>query len=233
MSTKFPVTETCSRQENNVYQLYGDPGSGSATVELTLSELGVPYNFCEVPLETDAQRSAKFEILNPQKKVPALVCSDGSVITESVAIILWLLESHPSIQLLPVRGSSERAQALRWLLFLTADLYQLIEIIDYPGRFAPDSMDAEALRAKTTAIWQDRWKIVEQNITGPFLLGKDFCVTDIYIAVVSRWAKLAQWRPGNIPKVEAVADAVSRRPACRDIWKRNFKFIPAEAGTFL
>jgi glutathione S-transferase len=205
-----------------MYKLYGDLGSGSATVELTLAELGVPYEFCNVPLESDSQRSADFANLNPQKKVPALVCPDGSVITESVAIILWLLESHSEKQLLPVCGSPERARALRWLLFVTADLYQLIEIIDYPERFAPDQSDAQSLRDKTTGIWQQRWKIVEDNVAGPFLLGESFCVTDIYIAVVSRWAKQDQWRPQNIPNVEAIANAVSLRPACRDIWKRNF-----------
>jgi glutathione S-transferase len=105
---------------------------------------------------------------------------------------------------------------------VTADLYQLIEIIDYPERFAPDQSDAQSLRDKTTGIWQQRWKIVEDNVAGPFLLGESFCVTDIYIAVVSRWAKQDQWRPQNIPNVEAIANAVSLRPACRDIWKRNF-----------
>lgn len=205
-----------------MYKLYGDLGSGAAAVELTLCELGIDYQYEHVSLSNNQQKTAEFAQLNPQRKIPALICPDGSIITESVAIILWLMETHPEKPLLPVIGSRERATALRWLIFICAELYQLVEIIDYPERFLPQGADPESILNKTIEYWRKRWQLMDQNIKGPYLLGKEFCVTDIYIAVVSRWAEQDNWRPDNIKNVENIAKLVATRPLCKNIWAKNF-----------
>ena len=204
-----------------MYTLYGYPRSGSTAVEFTLAELDVPYRFEIVPLDTDFQRSEEYRKINPQGKIPALVCDDGTVLTESVAIVLWLLEAHDDHKLLPPIGSAERATALRWLLFIASDLYQLVEINDYPERFAVDS-DPEMLRNRIRELWRERWLLIEDTVQGPWLLGNRFSVTDIYIAVVSRWAQQDDWRPGHLPKIEAIFQQVAQRPACIDVWQRSY-----------
>ncbi|MGH8222901.1 MAG: glutathione S-transferase family protein, partial [Woeseiaceae bacterium] len=105
------------------YVLYSDPGSGGATVELALAEIGADIELRGVPLERDAQRSADYAAVNPQRKLPTLVTPSGEVLTESAAILITLAERHPEARLLPPVPSPERAQALRWLLFIAAELY--------------------------------------------------------------------------------------------------------------
>lgn len=206
-----------------MYELYGDLGSGSATVELLLCELGLEYETRSVSLHDGSQRSGRYARMNPQRKIPALVTGDGDVVTESVAILLWLLERHPGSGLLPQAGSPDRAEALRWLLFMATELYPIIEIIDYPERFAPEPCAPQALRDRTVEHWRRRWRIVEDNIRGPWLLGEPFGICDIYLAVVSRWADQAAWIAANLPKVERVTRAVGARSRCRAAWKRHFE----------
>ena len=205
-----------------MYTLYGHQRSGSCVIEMILSELDVPYTLHEVSLDSNSQRKADYAKINPQRKLPALVCPDGNVITESVAIILWLLETHPDNQLMPEPGQPDRSQALRWLIFVATEIYPIVEINDYPERFSPAGTDPESIRNRAREIWRERWLVVEENITGPYLLSAGFCVTDIYISVVSRWAQQESWRPDNIPRVEDLTQHVAARPRCKEVWCRNF-----------
>ena len=61
-----------------------------------------------VHLRRGAQRDESYLALNPQGLVPMLVTDDGDVLTQSLAIIEWLDETHPQPPLLP--GRSRRAR---------------------------------------------------------------------------------------------------------------------------
>ena len=203
------------------YQLYGYPRSGSMAVELALATIGADYEIHDVDLSTNAQRSSSYAALNPQRKIPALVTPSGETLTESVAILLTLDHRHPDAGLLP-RQPDDRAQALRWLMFVATEIYPIVEINDYPERFSPDPESASAVRDVARSIWRDRWLVVESEIAGaPYLLSSGFCVTDIYIAVVSRWAQQDDWRPEHLPKVEALTHAVAAKPALASTWARH------------
>lgn len=206
------------------YLLHGARGSGSCAVECALAEIGVDYELRDLSLRNDEQRRAEYEALNPQRKVPALVIEGGGpVLTESAAILLTLDDLHPEADLLPPGGSMQRAQALRWLLFAAAEIYPVVEINDYPERFAPDPARSEAMRERAREIWRTRWLVVEEHVEGdPFLLSDGFCLTDIYLAVISRWAQQDEWRPGHLPKVERLTAAVAARPAIAPVWARHF-----------
>ena len=204
------------------YTLYGDKGSGSSIIEATLAEIGAEFSFKDIDLGADEQRGAAYAKINPQRKLPSLVTSEGEVLTESTAILLTLMERNPDHALLPA-DPRERAQALRWLMYVAAELYPVIEINDYPERFTPNSSCVDGVRERAKEIWRERWLIVEGNVAGkPWLLESGFCVTDIYIAVVSRWAQQGDWRPENIPRIEALTAAVASRPAIAPVWARHF-----------
>jgi len=203
------------------YLLYGYPWSGSMAVEMALAEIGADYRIHNVNLKQDAQRSSHYASLNPQRKLPALVTPSGETLTESVAILLTLDHRHPEAELLP-RDATDRAQALRWLMFIATEVYPIIEINDYPDRFSPEGVSAAGIRDLARSIWRARWLVLEREISGtPYLMNSGFCLTDIYIALVSRWAQQDEWRPENIPRVEALTAAVAARPTLAPIWSRH------------
>ena len=70
------------------------------------------------------------------------------------------------------------------------------------------------MREREREIWRARWLVVEANVDGNPYLSRDwFSLTDIYVAVLSRWAQQEQWRPACLPKVERLTAAVAARPA--------------------
>ena len=99
-------------------------------------------------------------------------------------------------------------------MFVATELYPIIEINDYPERFAYTAEHAPGVREVARKIWRQRWLLVEQSVEGdPYLLPSGFCLTDIYIGVVSRWAQQDKWRAENLPKVEELTAEVAARPA--------------------
>lgn len=205
------------------YRLYGANGSGSAIVEAALAESGVAYAVTPVDLGNKAQRDPAYAAVNPHRKVPTLISPLGETLTQSAAIVLTLDERHPDAALLPPAGSEERARALRWMLFAAAELYPIIEIVDYPERFSSDEQSGPGVRDVALEIWRRRWLLVEAELSeGPFLLGQRFCVTDVYLAVLSRWDLAPEWRATNMPKLERLVAAVARRPRLRALWQRHF-----------
>ncbi|MEM7407829.1 MAG: glutathione S-transferase family protein [Pseudomonadota bacterium] len=204
------------------YELYGCRRSGSLIIELALAEIGVPYSVHEIDLETRAQRDASYAAVNPQRKVPALVTPEGETLTESAAIVLTLDERHPSAGLLPAPGDRPRAEALRVLMFVATEIYPIVEINDYPERFAVHDAQAPGVRDRAREIWRKRWRLVEEAISGnPFLQPDGVTVVDFYIAVVSRWAQQDVWRKAYLPKVERLTAAVAARPVAAPIWQRH------------
>lgn len=211
----------------STYTLYGSRRSGSLIVELALAEMELAYEVSDIDLDTGAQLDDTYAAINPQRKIPAMVTPEGETLTESVAILLTLEERHPDRGLLPPVASPQRAQALRWLLFVAAEIYPMVEINDYPERFVPTREHAPAVRERARAIWRERWLIVEAAIVGePWLLASGCCATDLCIAVVSRWAQQDDWRAANVPKVESLTAAVATRNRLAAVWQRHLPSTP-------
>jgi GST-like protein len=207
------------------YIIYGDRSSGAFSTEAALAEAGADYEFRRVSLRDHAQREPEFLKVNPSGKMPALVLPEGEVLTESAAILFTLAERHPEARLLPPPGSFARAEAYRWIAFLACEVYPMVEIADYPARFAPEGEQAEALRVKARERIRERLLIMERSVAGPWQLASGFSAADIYVAMFTRWRDDlgTEWLQQNpIPKLTGIARGVSERPRIVPVWQRHF-----------
>jgi glutathione S-transferase len=98
----------------------------------------------------------------------------------------------------------------------------MVEIVDYPERFCPDGADAGAVREKARARVRERFAVIEDAIAGPWLMECGFSAADIYVAMFSRWSLGPGWREEHLPKVCALAEALSERPRIAPVWQRHF-----------
>lgn len=127
-----------------MYILYGTDESGSCMIEIALQRCAAPWRRVEASSWQDGEGSEALARINPLKQIPTLVTPDGQVLTESAAILIHLGLEYPQAELL----AGNRAQILRGLLYIAANCYSAIGIIDYPQRWLGDA--DEALQAQLT-----------------------------------------------------------------------------------
>jgi maleylacetoacetate isomerase len=99
--------------------------SASYRVRIALNLKGLAYDTVAIDLKpaVNAQRSAQFLRLNPEGLVPVL--EDGAVtLTQSLAIIEYLDETHPQPPLLP-RAPAERARVRGLALVVACEMAPL------------------------------------------------------------------------------------------------------------
>ena len=202
--------------------IYGDKSSGAFAAAAALAEAGAPYDFREISLQRDEQRSPEFLAINPAGKIPALQLPDGEVITETLAMLLVIAERHPEARLLPPAGTTARARGLRWLAFMASEIYPIVEIEDYPSRFVPEGAASDALRERSKERIRERLLILENAVAGPWILAEGFSACDIYAAMFSRWSATQGWRDEHIPKLCAIMRGLAARPALAPVWQKFF-----------
>lgn len=75
--------------------------STSTRVRIALNIKGLGYDYCGYVLRDGETRTPAYLSRNPQGLVPVLELDDGRHLTQSLAIIEWLDETHPEPALLP------------------------------------------------------------------------------------------------------------------------------------
>ena len=175
-----------------MYTLYGKKGSGSASIQVALGIIDAPFRIVETASWDTNDAFVELLKINPLGQIPTLVLEDGSVLTESAAILIHLGSAHPESALLP-RDASPRAQAIRGLVFIAANCYSAISIIDYPERWCAnaDTDDAvkDRIRAGTRARLHKHWEMFADLFPArPYLGGTELGALDLFAAVVSKWS---------------------------------------------
>ncbi|HEY0252884.1 MAG TPA: glutathione S-transferase family protein, partial [Kofleriaceae bacterium] len=149
---------------------------------------------------------------------PTAILPDGSVMTESLAIVLALDEEVPGAGLLPARGEPLRREALRWLTFIVAAIYPTFTYGDDPKKWAGGA----ELRAATDAHRTSLWEYLETIARGPWFLGEQMSAIDLYIGVMVHWRPRRAWFAETAPKLDQIASAVIREPQLAPIMAANF-----------
>ena len=107
--------------------------SAAYRVRIALNLKGIkPDERTFVHLRMGNQRAQDYLALNPQGLVPALALDDGHVLTQSLAIVEYLEETHPEPPLLPQAGAA-RARVRAIALQIACDIHPLnnLRVLNY------------------------------------------------------------------------------------------------------
>ncbi len=95
----------------------------SYRVRIALNLKGIAYESIPVDLVKGEQASSDYVALNPIKGVPTLVTYDGTVLTQSMAILDYLDHLVPEPALLPQGDLTRRAHVLAAAMVFAADVH--------------------------------------------------------------------------------------------------------------
>jgi GST-like protein len=208
-----------------MHTLYGSQGSGSAAIEAALAMCGLPFRIVSAATWDAGSALAELARVNPLRQIPTLVLPGGAVLTESAAILIHLGLAHPHSGLLPAEAAS-RDQAIRGLVFIAANCYSAIGVIDYPERWLaqPDEAATDSLRQGARARLHRQWELFADIFAPPaaFFGGEGVGALDLLAAVVSKWsgarAHLRDARPG----FSALLERIDAHPSVSGVLSRHW-----------
>ena len=188
-------------------KLFYSPGACSLSPHILLREAGLSFTPVRVDLKTHkTEDRADFYAISAKGYVPALQLDDGSMLTEGVAIDLWIADQAPAAGLAP-RDGMDRYRMIELLTFIATELHK-----NMGGLFVPGLPDAT--RAMITQRLTARLGLIEQQLTGrTWLTGEQFTVADAYLFTVAGWAKWVKFDLSPWPQLGAYLARVAARPA--------------------
>ena len=204
--------------------LLGAAGCGSVIVECGLNLAGIAYDYEEVDYADDSPTRPRLLQVNPLGQVPSLVLPDGTVMTESLAMLHWIQDQAPKAALIPPPGDAARAPFYRWAVFLIAAVYPTWTYGDDGKKWVGgDEAAGKALRAGTDEHRKKLLKQLEGACGAPHFLGTRFSAIDLYLAAMSHWRPGGKWWSAEAPKLLAAAQAAIAKPEVKKVIARDFK----------
>jgi GST-like protein len=200
------------------YVVYGQKGTGSVPVEATLLLLGEPYEVIERGPSEDRPAG------NPMQQVPVLALPNGELMTESAAILIHLADSHPAARMSPALDDPRRPAFLRWMVYVSAQIYALVWARDDPGRLAAEEAHNAVILERTAERMAYCWRMMDAQVSpGRYILGEDLSVLDLYVTVVSCWGPRRARFYQEAPKLAEVVRRVDQDARLLEFWAERLR----------
>ncbi|WP_332748265.1 glutathione S-transferase family protein [Hydrogenophaga sp.] len=210
-------------------KLYFAPGACSFVPHAMLELAEVAFEPSMVKLHKGEQRSPDYLALNPRGQVPVLVDGD-EVVTQIVAILLYLDEKLPMAGILPPAGL-ERARALQVLAWMNNTVHPTFTHVFMPHKFTDDEAAQKAIRDFGAASYRGLLGEIEAMASqaAPWMVGARPGALDAYALTLLRWGGYAGINPADFPatwelmqrfaELPGVARAIEREKLQLNVYK--------------
>ena len=195
--------------------LYYMPQTRAAGTRIILEELGAPYDLKVMNLKTGENRKSDYLAVNPLGKVPA-IRHGQTIITEQIAIAIYLGDLFPEAGLTPAIGDPGRGTYLRWLVY-------------YAACFEPALIDKSLEREpspKSTSVYGDYGLMLDTLegalSNGPYILGDRMSLADIQWGVALHWTMMFGLVPER-PVFKGYVDRIAARSSFQKVWADDQK----------
>jgi glutathione S-transferase len=211
MPTQQPIT------------LFHSPQSRSTGALALLEELHAPYTIHALNMKAGEQRKSEYLAINPMGKVPAILHGDA-LITEQVAIGIYLADLFPEAGITPAIGSSLRGPYLRWYVFYAACFEPAV--VDKALKREPGPTPMSPYGGFDTTLNA----VVSQLKGGPWLLGNQFSAADVL------WGTALSWMTGfglveAVPPIKSYVERWNARPTVKKVAQIDADLLRAQGNT--
>ncbi|WJV52027.1 glutathione transferase GstA [Pectobacteriaceae bacterium CE90] len=189
-------------------KLYYKPGSCSLFPHIILHETKTRFTLEKVDLRTKkTEQDRDYLLINRKGLVPALELDDGSILTETVAIALYLADKAPQYNLIAPPNTIHHYHAIEWLNYIATELHKSFSPLFRPG--TPESYK-DLLRS----YLEQRFRYINEVLSEhDCLVGNRFGVADAYLYTITRWAQALKFDLTHFPALKAYLERIEVRPS--------------------
>ena len=203
-------------------------------IVLMLEEVGAAYTLTHTDVFAGEQHTAAFRAKSPNGKVPVLIDDDGTAVSESAAILLYLARKFG--RFLPEDGNARRI-AEQWLMIQTASIGPMFGQYVHFFRYAPPGQDYGVRRYASEAA--RLCEVLEAHLAqSPYVAGEEYGLADM---AVWPWIRTADqlfplfteqgiW--ARLPALRAWFDKVAERPATKAAIESIGRLGPSDMAAF-
>ncbi|UXY51654.1 glutathione S-transferase family protein [Pseudomonas tohonis] len=185
--------------------LFHCPHTRSSGVLTLLEELGADYDLHLMNMHKGEQRQPAYLSINPMGKVPALRHGE-TIITEQVAVYLYLADLYADAGLTPSLDSPQRGTFLRWMVFSGTCFEPAV--VDHALQRAPVEPSRSPYGDFTTVL-----DTLAEHLQGrTWMLGDSYSVADVLWGTALNWTMAFGLIPER-PVFRAYVERFLARPA--------------------
>lgn len=187
--------------------------SAAYRLRIALNFKDVDYRQVAVHLVRDGGEHLKadYRAINPQARVPSLQLEDGTVLTQSPAILEWLEETHPAPPLLP-EDATLRAKIRAVAAIVACDIHPLNNLTVMKYLKGPLGADEAAVKAWYAHWVREGFEAIEALLPddGPFAFGDLPTLADVCLVPQVFNARRFEVPLDAFPKIRMADEACNR-----------------------
>jgi GSH-dependent disulfide-bond oxidoreductase len=174
-------------------------------------ESGLPFTLHQIDINKGDQKTAAYEKINPFRKIPALIDSEGpgnkpAAVFESVAICIYLAEKAGKF----LGSPEDHPNVLKWSMFHATNVLWTLRQIRGEEDF---ELEAAA---------KDQLDTMNRHLAGRDWFAEDYSVADIIPFSRVNGLKHERVKLSDYPNVAKWRERVAARPAVKKAMEQKF-----------
>jgi glutathione S-transferase len=181
--------------------LYYTPNTCALATHLALAHADAEYELVKIDFSKNEQRAADYLKVNPKGRVPALVTERG-ILTETPAMLLFIAQMYPDAHLAPLADTFRLAEMNAFNSYLCSTVHVAHAHRMRGNRWADEPEAWKAMQRKVPQSVGDAFSVIESEyLRGPWVLGQEFSVSDLYLLTLARWLEGDGVELSRLPRV--------------------------------
>jgi glutathione S-transferase len=195
--------------------LYYAPVSCALVPFLLLTEAKAQFEIIKINNYAHQNLTPEYLQINPKGKVPALAINH-EILTENIAIQLWIAQQFPQANLLPI-DPYQQIKAISWISWFASAIHPHLTPINKPQRYCDLPGSEENVRQLSTSLLFKDFEIAENYLINRQWFFDDFTTVDAYFFWCFRRAVLFELDLSQFPNCQQHFERMSRRESTKKV----------------
>lgn len=182
---------------------------------ITLTEAGAEFEARPVNFRKSQNRTPEYLEINPMHKVPVLMI-DGQILTENVAIQIWIARNFPAAKLLPTDPMQEM-RAISLMAWCASDIHPHLSRTNSPAKYCDTPGSEGSIRRLAANLLFETFKIADDRLAGRDYFFDHFTAADAYFFWCLRRAAQFELPLSQFANCMAHFERMQQRPSVRKV----------------